>query len=132
MSNNNTELFLSPEELRMYKIKKACANSLVYVFLTIIALFIVIPFYYMLLTSVQTPGEIESDALQLFPKAWAWENYLAIFGTGERGYSIWTMYGSTIFVAVITTIGTVVTVVFSAFVLLSKTLYPYKLPAVNE
>ena len=115
MSNNTTELFLSPEELRMYKIKKGIFNGLVYAFLTLIALFIIIPFYYMLLTSLQTPGEIESDVLRLFPEAWAWENYLAIFETGTRGYSIWTMYGSTIFVAVITTIGTVVTVVFSAF-----------------
>lgn len=114
MKVNTEELFLSPEQLKAYKIKKTIFNILIYTFLTIIALFIIVPFYYMLLTSLQTPGEVESDVIMLFPKSWAWENYLSVFEP-KNGYSIWTMYGSTIIVAVLTTLGTIVSVVFSAF-----------------
>ena len=115
MSAHTEELFLTEEELRFYKFKKILFNILVCTFLTIIALFIIVPFYYMILTSLQTVEEIESPVVSLFPKAWDWENYATVFDSSDRGYSIWTMYGNTIFVAVVTTLGTVITVVFSAF-----------------
>lgn len=134
------ELFLSPEELKAYKIKKTLFNIGIYTFLVIIALFIIIPFYYMLLTSLQTYQEIEyTEVINLWPKNWAWENYASIFSLRTRAgneasssnffeimagnitgnpveiYSIWTMYANTIIIAVVTTLGTVVSVVFSAF-----------------
>ena len=133
---NTEELFLSPEEFRAYKIKKTLFNVLIYAFLVIVALFIVIPFYYMLLTSLQTYKEIEyTEVINLWPKEWAWENYKSIFaltnstgnenffqimlgnitGRPSGAYSIFTMYTNTIFVALVTTIGTVVSVIFSAF-----------------
>lgn len=134
------ELFLSPEELKLYKIKKTLFNIGIYTFLVIISLFIIIPFYYMLLTSLQTYQEIEyTQVINLWPKNWAWENYASIFvitanrggggtsvnffevmgnnlaGTPIDAFSIFTMYTNTIIIAVITTFGTVVSVVFSAF-----------------
>ena len=137
MATNTQELFLSPEELKIYKIKKILVNIGIYSFLVLIALFILIPFYYMLLTSLQTPAEIENlQVVNLWPKAWAWENYMTIFKLkGDTGsnltfldiilqnligkpvdvYSIWTMYSNTIFVAIVTTAGTIVSVVFAAF-----------------
>lgn len=135
MSAHTEELFLSPEELKMYKIKKVMFNVLIYGFLVLIALFIIIPFYYMILTSLQTPAEIEyTEVINLWPKNWAWSNYGTIFkirgdggssaleiiggnivGDPVEAFSIWTMYANTIIIAVLTTAGTIISVVFSAF-----------------
>jgi len=115
MSTQTEELFLTAEQLRAYKIKKTVFNVFVYAFLVLIALFIVVPFYYMILTSLQSVEEIESPVIQFWPKDWDWANYSVVFDSSTRGYSIWTMYLNTIFVAIVTTAGTIVTVIFSAF-----------------
>lgn len=119
MSVNTEDLFLTDEQLKMYKIKKICFNVLLYAFLVIIALFIVVPFIYMLSVSLQTYEQLQSSTASLlpwgWPSEWDWANYATVFDASERGYSIFTMYGNTIFVALVTTLGTIVTVVFAAF-----------------
>lgn len=120
MRANTEELFLSPEELRLYKIKKTVFNVFIYLFLAVIALFIIIPFYYMILTAFQTNEEFTSEVISLWPKTFNLKNFAAVFENKTdkgvyKGYSIWTMYGSTIYVGILTTLGTIVTVVFSAF-----------------
>ncbi|MDD2489539.1 MAG: carbohydrate ABC transporter permease [Bacteroidales bacterium] len=73
----------------------------------------------MLVTSLKTVGEIDSDQFIFFPRSWAWENYSELFtnknGTITKGISLWNMYKNTIFVAIVTTSGTIITVVLSAF-----------------
>ena len=44
-----------------------------------------------------------------------WENYLSVLRIGDKGYSVLTMYKSTIIVSIFTTVGTVVTTVLAAF-----------------
>lgn len=116
---NHSELFLDPKQMRIYKTKKILFNILLYSFLVVIALFIIVPFYYMLVTSLKTVAEIDSDRFIFFPESWAWENYSELFtnknGTITKGISLWNMYKNTIVVALLTTTGVIVTTVFAAF-----------------
>ena len=109
------ELYLSPEEVKKYKRKLVFNQSLMYIFLTLVAVFIIFPFLYMITTSFKSEAEIVADDFIFFPKEFMWENYLSVLRIGDKGYSVLTMYKSTIIVSIFTTIGTVVTTVFAAF-----------------
>jgi len=109
------ELYLSPEEVKKYKRKLVFNQTLMYIFLTLVAIFIIFPFLYMITTSFKTEEEIMSDDFIFFPKEFMWENYLAVLRIGDKGYSVLTMYKSTIIVSIFTTLGTVVTTVLAAF-----------------
>ena len=109
------ELYLSPEEVKKYKRKLVFNQTLMYIFLTLVAVFIIFPFLYMITTSFKSEAEIVADEFIFFPKEFMWENYLSVLRIGDKGYSVLTMYKSTIIVSIFTTIGTVVTTVFAAF-----------------
>ena len=110
-------LYLSPEEVRKYKIKMGISKGLMYAFLTLVALFIVFPFLYMVTTSFKSEAEIVSDTFTFFPKQLLWENYETVLGMEgqNKGYSVLTMYKSTIIVSIFTTLGTIITTIFAAF-----------------
>ncbi|HKM29209.1 MAG TPA: carbohydrate ABC transporter permease [Bacilli bacterium] len=116
---NRSVLFLDPKQMKIYKTKKTLFLIVLYTFLIVIALFIIVPFYYMLVTSLKTTSEINSDQFIFFPRSWVWENYSELFtnknGTITRGISLLNMYKNTVLVAFLTTIGTIITVVLSAF-----------------
>ena len=57
------DLFLDEEELRKYKIKKIILNIITYTFLTITALFILLPFYWMFATALKSEAEIVAEAM---------------------------------------------------------------------
>ena len=44
---NHSELFLDPKQMKVYKTKKILFSIVLYSFLILVALFIIIPFYYM-------------------------------------------------------------------------------------
>lgn len=106
-----TELFLDPKEIKKYKIKKTVNRIINYTFLSIIALFIIIPFYWMIITSLKTTAEVTSDNITLFPKVFMWSNYGEVFRTAP----LLTMYANTLLVGTLTTLLTIVSVVFTAF-----------------
>lgn len=129
------ELYLDPQEMKKYKIKKYTAQTFTYIFLSIMALFILIPFYWMLISSVKQTWEITTPNITLLPVSlqtrkilapwdWAWENYGTLFKgiqdplTGKYTFKpmpFGWMFLNTIVVGAVTTIGTIVTVVFAAF-----------------
>lgn len=127
------ELYLDPHEVKRFKIKKITSQTAIYVFLVIMGLFIVIPFYWMLISSVKQTWEITSPNITLLPIGehgktlwpwdWAWENYrhLIVGFTNSEGVRIFKpmplgwMFLNTIIVGALTTTGTVVTVVLAAF-----------------
>lgn len=125
---NLDELYLNPEEVKKYKTKMIISNTLMYTFLVIIAIFIVFPFLYMLMTSFKSEAEVTSDRFIFFPKDYfngsykengqtlgPFANYIKVLSLNGKGYSVLTMYYSTIIVSVFTTIGTTITVVLGAF-----------------
>lgn len=109
------ELYLSPEEVKKYKRKLLISQIIMYTFLTLVAVFIVFPFLYMITTSFKTEAEVTSDVFRFFPEKFQWQNYLTVLTIDSKGYSVLTMYWSTIIVSIFTTLGTVVTTVLAAF-----------------
>lgn len=109
------ELYLSPEEVKKYKRKLLINQIIMYTFLTLVAIFIVFPFLYMITTSFKTEAEVTSVVFRFFPEKFQWQNYLTVLTIDNKGYSVLTMYWSTIIVSIFTTLGTVVTTVLAAF-----------------
>ena len=96
--------------LRAQKTSKIINKTLVYLFLTLLALFVIIPFYWMLNISFQsTPQAMESITPALFPSDFAAGNYVRIFTQVVPGSNInfFRFLANTLIVAsVTTTIGT--------------------------
>ena len=110
------ELMLSEEELRKFKIKTTIGNILIYTFLVIFALFIIIPFYWMFATALRTTEELNQTTISFFPKEWVFSNFKdAIAYAANKGASFFRFYFNTVFVGLLTTIGTLFTTVLAAF-----------------
>ena len=113
---NDKVLFMTEEQIRRYKVKKTFANIGIYTFLIAIALFIIIPFYWMLATSLRSMEELTSIRIGFFPKKLIWSNYpQALKFALDRGYNFLLFYFNTIFVGALTTLGTLLTTVLAAF-----------------
>lgn len=109
-------LFMTDEELRRYKIKKTFVNIGIYVFLVAVALFIIIPFYWMLATSLRSLEELQQMKISFFPEKILLSNYPeALKFALNNGYNFLQFYFNTIIVGALTTLGTMVTTVLSAF-----------------
>lgn len=112
------------ENEKAYKRRKLISQIVTYTFLTTVAIAILIPFYWMLLTSLKNIQEIETSPPILFLKFSDWKitNYTNLFLTvqsgprlGEPLFPFFTYLKNTVFISVLTTTGTVITTVLSAF-----------------
>lgn len=112
----NQELILTEEELRKFKIKKTLQNILIYAFLVIVALFIIIPFYWMFATALRSEAELQATKVSFFPKEWLFSNFKdAIDYAANRDVNFFRFYSNTIIVGLLTTAGTLITTVLAAF-----------------
>lgn len=127
------ELYLDPKEVKIFKIKRIASQSMIYAFLILMGLFIIIPFYWMLISSVKQTWEITSPNITLLPVGlngkmlmpwnWAWDNYGSLINglTNAEGVEIFKpmplgwMFLNTIVVGLLTTIGTVITTILASF-----------------
>ncbi len=123
--------FATTKQLRIYKAKQILHNVLVYGFLTLVGIFIVIPFLYMIIASFRNPTAFDQeDAFHmfvLFPNWWndsllqpnyTLDNYITVFTyRGASGHSInfGLYYANTLFVSAVSTIFTIATSVLAAF-----------------
>lgn len=113
MNKNNELYFDSTEKAKRYNRIRITKLVFIYIFLTIAALATLLPFYWMINTSLKTVDEIRLAKATLFPRNITFENYTSLF-TGQ--YSIlWRYMGNTILVGFFTTILTVVTTILAAF-----------------
>ena len=110
--------FASPEELKRYKRKQLISNVLLYTFLSIVAAFILIPFYWMLITAVKSNELLELEqttgVFYFFPPEITFANFVRVFGAASR-VNFGQYYLNTIIVAIATMIMTVVTTVLASF-----------------
>jgi multiple sugar transport system permease protein len=110
--------FASPEELKRYKRKQLISNILLYTFLSIVAAFILIPFYWMLITAVKSNELLELEqttgVFYFFPPEITFANFVRVFGAASR-VNFGQYYLNTIIVAIATMIMTVVTTVLASF-----------------
>lgn len=120
-------LYLDPNELRRFKIKTGIARFFTYAFIILMAAFIVVPFLWMIFSSLKTTNEIIRPEVTFFPRKFEWANYSKLF-TGIKAIDQYGneyeafkpmpfhwMFFNTIVVGFFTTIGTVVTTILAAF-----------------
>lgn len=119
MQNNNTlntinfnHIVLSTEkEEQREKTILMITKILTFTFLTIMALVVLFPFYWMLISSLKSASEMTAIKPTFFPKEIMWENFKIAMTTSSFGKLLF----NTVLVGVVSTIGTMFTTIFSAF-----------------
>ena len=82
-----------------------------YVFLIFMALIVLFPFYWMIISSVKTIEEYGRTLPTFFPETIKWDNYAAAWGTAKLGQ----LFLNTLFVGLVSTLLSLVITVLSAF-----------------
>ena len=93
------------------KITKALGLTATYIFLLIIAVIVLFPFYWMIISSLKTITEYRLATPTLFPREMVWYNYPNAFNTANLG----TLFLNTMYVGIVSTILSLVITVISAF-----------------
>ena len=110
--------FASERQLRIYKARKIITQVLLYGFLTLVGLFILFPFWYMIITSLKSSKAFENEELSgklvfyLNSTNFSFEQFQKVF---NGNFSFGQFYLNTVIVAVCSTAFTVVTSVLAAF-----------------
>jgi multiple sugar transport system permease protein len=96
---------------RREKVVHIITTVLTYLFIVALALTVMFPFYWMIITSLKQNDEIMATQQTFFPNIVMWSNYSYVFETFNfTGYMF-----NTIIVAIFSTAGTLVTTIFAAF-----------------
>ena len=93
------------------KALKIIVQILLYTFLTVMAIIIIFPFYWMLISSLKATVEYRLPVPTLFPKQIMWSNYLEAFTAANLG----RLFVNTVIVGLVSTILSLVITVLSAF-----------------
>lgn len=93
------------------KVEKIIVQTALYLFLGIIAIIVLFPFYWMLISSVKSLAEYNLPVPTLFPKQMVFRNYVDAFSTANLG----TLFVNTVYVGVVSTLLSLVITVLSAF-----------------
>ena len=93
------------------KVVKTLVQILLYTFLGIMALIIVFPFYWMIISSLKSTMEYRLPVPSLFPREIMWGNYVEAFSAANLG----RLFINTVIVGVVSTILSLVITVLSAF-----------------
>ena len=98
-----------------YEVRQIIFKILVYSFLALFGIFVLVPFYWMILTSLksidQIRNEIPPSLIIGFGKMKFWENYSAAWVAAPY----WRYMLNTVLVSAISTSGTVLTTIFASF-----------------
>ena len=115
--NNHLVLSITEASKTVDQIKKAekvthiIFTALTYLFIVALALVVIFPFYWMIITSLKTYSEITQEQQTFFPSVVMWTNYVYVF----QHFNFLTYMKNTIVVAIFSTIGTLLTTIFAAF-----------------
>ncbi len=93
-------------------VMKVLVHIVIYAFLTFMALIVLFPFYWMLISSVKTLNEYNATVPTLWPEQFYWANYSTVF-TGEL--QLGRLFLNTVFVGIVSTILSLVVTVLSAY-----------------
>ena len=92
-------------------VTKILSQIVVYAFLIAIAIIVLFPFYWMIISSLKDLNEYKLSTPTLFPKVIHLDNYAKAFSTGNLG----VLFINTVYVGVVSTIFSLVITVLSAF-----------------
>jgi len=93
------------------KIGKVFSNIITYIFLLVVAFSVLMPFYWMLISSVKTMAEYKRNPPTIWPETFKWDNYVTAFQAAD----LEQLFLNTIFVGVVSTLLSLVITVLSAF-----------------
>lgn len=97
------------------KVMKIITTVITYAFILALALLVVFPFYWMIITSLKSLDEINGVSTggyqTFFPQIVMWSNYVYVF----QKFNFTTYMANTIVVAIFSTLGTLLTTIFAAF-----------------
>ena len=94
------------------RVMKIIGKVFLYLFLCIMALIVVFPFYWMIISSLKSVPEYELPIPTLFPKEIIWGNYSAAITTAKLG----NLFKNTVIVGVVSTLLSLVITIITAFV----------------
>ena len=95
------------------KVFKVIVKTCTYAFLFLMALIIIFPFYWMIISSVKTVDEYRLAIPTLFPQYIDWRNYLQVFTSDDL--LLGQLFANTVYVGVVSTILSLIITVLSAF-----------------
>ncbi len=113
----NLRLVLKSEKMstetkeKISKVNHILGLILIYAFLTFMALIVIFPFYWMLITSLKSGAEIKSSIPTFFPQQIMWSNYTKALS--QLDFPV--LLTNTFVVGIFSTIGTLITSIFAAF-----------------
>ncbi len=105
--------FENEKEVRKYKIIRVVKYTFVYIFLVLIALFTLIPFYWMLATAFKSDDELIRIPATFFPMDFTWKNFSQLFN--DRYAVLFRYMFNTVLVGVATTVISVFITILAAF-----------------
>ena len=101
------------EVVKAQRVVQIVAKTLTYIFLFLMALIVIFPFYWMIISSLKTVSEYRLAVPTLFPKFIDWKNYVEVFT--NKDLLLGQLFANTLYVGVISTILSLVITVLSAF-----------------
>lgn len=115
MSNNTSLQVMKERDMHKVvvgqKIMYIISRFFLYLFLFFIALIILFPFYWMIISSLKHLPEYTQTVPTFIPEVWDFKNYAEAFDTANLG----RLFGNTVFVGVVSTILSLVITILSAF-----------------
>lgn len=96
---------------RAQKVGRVVSLVVTYAFIGFMALVVLFPFYWMIITSLKSTTEIRQTEQTFFPATVLWSNFVNVF----KWFDFVTYLRNTIIVGVISTLGTLVTTILAAF-----------------
>ena len=95
------------------KVVQIVVKTVTYAFLLLMALIIIFPFYWMIISSLKTVEEYRLAIPTLFPKFLDWRNYIQVFT--NKDLLLGRLFANTLYVGVVSTILSLIITVLSAF-----------------
>lgn len=114
---NNVTLSIADSGKTVDTIKRAdrighiITTTIVYILLIALALIVIFPFYWMIITSLKSNSEVEQINQTFFPSIVMWSNYVYV----SDSFDFLKYMKNTIVVAIFSTAGTLITTIFAAF-----------------
>ena len=95
------------------KVIGTIVKVIIYAFLFLMALIIIFPFYWMIISSLKTVEEYRLAIPTLFPQYLDWRNYIQVFT--NKDLLLGQLFANTVYVGIVSTILSLIITVLSAF-----------------
>ena len=95
------------------KVIGTIVKVIIYAFLFLMALIIIFPFYWMIISSLKTVEEYRLSIPTLFPQYIDWKNYIQVFT--NKDLLLGQLFANTVYVGIVSTILSLIITVLSAF-----------------